>query len=85
MYECNLADEIIEMRLKSGLSKVRIATLQQVHSAVARIAINSGPRDHVTPALCQLHWLPVQSRTQLNSVFQCSSGTRDMVRRTQKS
>src|SRR6218665_963106 len=32
--------------------------------AAARLMMNLGPRDHETPALYELHWLPIQSRIQ---------------------
>src|SRR6218665_955355 len=40
-----------------------LAPLQRVLNAAARL----GPRDHVTPALYELHWLPIHGFS-LNSV-----------------
>jgi len=28
----------------------------------ARVVVGLGPRDHVTPTLCELHWLPIAAR-----------------------
>ena len=39
-----------------------IDLLQRVQNAAARLVLNIRPRDHVTPALQQLHWLPVNLR-----------------------
>ena len=36
--------------------------LQRAQNAAARLVTGIGLRDHVTPALQQLHWLPVQYR-----------------------
>ena len=38
--------------------------LQRVQNAAARLicACSSGPRDHVTPSLRELHWLLVEHR-----------------------
>ena len=46
----------------AGLLKSIIASLQRVQNAAARLICGLGPRDHVTPALYELHWLPVKQR-----------------------
>jgi hypothetical protein len=46
----------------AGLPSSTTAPLQRVQNAAARLVFDLRPRDHVTPALIQLHWLPVQSR-----------------------
>jgi len=46
----------------AGLPKSTIAPLQHVQNAAARLICGLGPRDHVTPALYELHWLPVEQR-----------------------
>ena len=48
----------------AGLPKSSIAPLQRVQNAAARLVLKLGPRDHVTPAFHQLHWLPVEFRIQ---------------------
>jgi len=40
----------------------RATTVQRVQNAAARLVLNLRLRDHVTPALKQLHWFPVASR-----------------------
>ena len=35
---------------------------QRVLNAAARLVLNLRPRDHVTPALQKLHWLPIDYR-----------------------
>jgi len=34
--------------------------VQSVQNAAARLLTNTRRQDHITPVLCQLHWLPVQ-------------------------
>jgi hypothetical protein len=46
----------------AGLPKSTIAPLQRVQNAAARLITGIGWRDHVTPALQQLHWLPISYR-----------------------
>jgi len=46
----------------TGLPASRLAPLLWVFSAAARIVVGLGPRDHVTPSLCELHWLPIAAR-----------------------
>ena len=46
----------------AGLPKSTIVSLQRVQNAAARLICGPGPHDHVTPALYELHWLPVEQR-----------------------
>jgi hypothetical protein len=46
----------------AGLPKSTIAPLQRVQNAAARLIGGLGPHDHVTPAVYELHWLPVEQR-----------------------
>jgi hypothetical protein len=46
----------------AGLPKSTIVLLQRVQNAAARLICGLGPRDHVTPALYELHWLPMEQR-----------------------
>jgi len=48
--------------LMAGLPRATIEPLQRVQNAAARLVLNLRLRDHVTPALKQLRWLPVASR-----------------------
>ena len=48
----------------AGLPKSTTAPLQRVQNAAARLILGLRARDHVTPALRQLHWLPVHQRIQ---------------------
>jgi len=44
------------------VGKSTTAPLQRVQNAAARLICGLGPHDHVTPALYELHWLPVEQR-----------------------
>jgi hypothetical protein len=50
----------------AGLPLTIIQLLQRVQNAAAR-QISLDYREHVTPALIQLHWLPAHSRIQCNT------------------
>lgn len=45
-----------------GLPVSTLAPLQRVQNAAARLVTGMGPRDSITSALRQLHWLPVHYR-----------------------
>ena len=46
----------------AGLPKSNLAILQRVQNAAARLILELRPRDHISDALRQLHWLPVDRR-----------------------
>ena len=46
----------------AGLPKSTIAPLQRAQNATTQLVTGTGPRDHVTPVLQQLQFLPVQHR-----------------------
>ena len=48
----------------SGLPAEQISRLQRVQNAAARLVLNKKKRDHITPLLKELHWLPVKHRCQ---------------------
>ena len=50
--------------LMHGLPQCQISKLQRVQNAAARIALDLCKFCHITPALRQLHWLPVVKRIQ---------------------
>jgi len=52
-------------------------TRQSVQNAAARLVTGAQRRDHITPILRQLHWLPVRQRVTFKIavlVFQCLTG-----------
>jgi len=46
----------------AGLPAFRLVPLQRVQNAAARLVPNLDRRAHISPALQQLHWLPVMHR-----------------------
>ena len=54
--------------LLSRLPGSTIQPLQRVMNAAARIVTNLSLRDHVKPALKQLHWLPVEQKNYIQAV-----------------
>ena len=47
-----------------GLPKYQLYRLQKVQNAAARVTFQIAKFDHITPALIDLHWLPVTFRVQ---------------------
>ncbi|KAK2180694.1 hypothetical protein NP493_431g02002 [Ridgeia piscesae] len=47
-------------RFLNGLSVAVVEKLQHVQNACARVILIRSKRDHVTPMLLELHWLPVK-------------------------
>jgi hypothetical protein len=50
--------------LYNGISDGLMNRLQSVQNAAARLVMDVGRREHITPVLRQLHWLPVRQRVQ---------------------
>jgi len=48
----------------AGLPATTLAPLQRILHAAARTVLDLKLGDHVTPALRELHWLPITERTQ---------------------
>jgi len=61
MCFCKWLLKILLSRLDycNAVPAATLASLQRVLHAAARLVLNLKPRDHVTPALWELHWLPV--------------------------
>ena len=47
-----------------GVTDNVIRRVQALQNAAARLITGSRRRDHITPVLCQLHWLPVRRRVE---------------------
>ena len=48
----------------AGLPADQVNRLQRVQNCAARLVLKKNKREHVTPLLIQLHWLPVNFRIQ---------------------
>ena len=51
--------------LYTGLTQSNIHKLQMVQNAAARMLTGTKKREHITPVLAQLHWLPVKFKIDL--------------------
>jgi hypothetical protein len=51
-------------RLYRGISDGLLNRLQSVQNSAAGLLIGLGRREHITPVLRQLHWLPVRQRVR---------------------
>ena len=63
--------------LLNGLSVAVFEKLQRVQHACARVILIRSKRDHVTPMLLELHWLPVKCRITFKTLlltFKCLHG-----------
>ena len=47
-----------------GLPDVHIKKLQRIQNAAAGLVTRVPRFDHITPALCKLHWLPIRCRIE---------------------
>ena len=60
-----------------GLPDVHIAKLQRVQNAAARLVVGLPRFCHITPVLCDLHWLPIRYRIHFKKLlltFKCLHG-----------
>ena len=48
--------------LLSGITKDQLTRLQRVQNNAAKLIFKKKRRDHVTPLLKKLHWLPIENR-----------------------
>jgi predicted DsbA family dithiol-disulfide isomerase len=48
--------------LYAGISAKNFDKLQRVQNTIARVILRLRKYDHITPALVQLHWLPIRQR-----------------------
>ena len=60
----------------AGLPSCRVNKLQQIQNHAARLVAKASKREHVSPILSELHWLPLESRIEFKIsciAFQCLS------------
>ncbi len=55
--------------LNTGISQTALSRLQLVQNAAARLLTRSYKRDHITPVLQSLHWLPGRYRVDFKIVL----------------
>ena len=52
-----------------GLPDTLLRKLQSVQNATARLITGTRRRDHITPVLRELHWLPIRERVNFKVAF----------------
>jgi len=63
-----VACSIVQSRLDycnalfTGMSEANLSKLQRVQNTLARVVLRRVKYEHITPALSELHWLPVRQR-----------------------
>lgn len=63
--------------LLAGISNGLLKKLQSIQNAAARLVTKTRKFDHITPVLCDLHWLPVRQRIDFKIatlVYKCLHG-----------
>ena len=54
----------IAIEHSANLHSELLRILQSVQNSAARIVTKTAPREHITPVLKELHWLPVDRRIE---------------------
>ncbi|KAJ8031063.1 hypothetical protein HOLleu_27668 [Holothuria leucospilota] len=57
--------------LLTVINKSYINRLQSIQNSTARLSTRSSIRDHITPFLYQLHWLPVEYHVRFKVLLLC--------------
>ena len=61
----------------AGVSSQLLQKMQVIQNAAARLVTKTRRRDHMTPVLCELHWLPVRQRIRFKTavmMYKCIHG-----------
>ena len=87
LLDCTLTERLVHAfitsridycnALLSGLSVNQLKPLQTVQNSAARMISRTNIREHISPVLYELHWLPVYQRTKfkiLITAFKCIYG-----------
>ena len=60
---CHLTTRLLQWFLY-GIPKSAVSILQSGQNSAAHIVTKTAPREHITPILKELHWLPVDRRIE---------------------
>ena len=64
---------LVSVFVLSGCPKHLLEKLQKVQNTAARLVLKAHKRDHVSPLLRTLHWLPIQARIEYKLLTLCHS------------
>jgi len=64
-----------------GIANGVLRRLQAVQNSAARLIIGTSRRDHITPVLRQLHWLPFRHRIEFKLAVLVFKALYDYLRR----
>ena len=59
---CRKQDRLLQLTSVYGTTERVLHPMQVVLNAAARLVVGAGRRDHITPILRELHWLPIRQR-----------------------
>jgi len=65
--------------LFAGLPKHRLHKLQTIQNNAARLITRTRKREHITPILSDLHWLPIEQRIRYKIAMLCYKCLHDMA------
>ncbi|TWW67305.1 hypothetical protein D4764_02G0003460 [Takifugu flavidus] len=63
-----LRDRLDHMSILDGCPNNSLRSLQLIQNAAARVLTGIDKRDHITPVMASLHWLPVKFRTNRSAL-----------------
>jgi len=55
---------LLQLTVSRPIPRTSVEPLQRLQNAAGRLVLNLGLRDHVSPPLKQLRWLPLEHRIQ---------------------
>ena len=62
-----------------GIPKYMLSKLQKIQNTAARIVTRTRRRDHITPVLINLHWLPVSQRIEYKVLLTTFKALHDLA------
>ena len=67
--ECVLSPKCVMLNEGLVVPTKSVKSLQLVQNTAARVLTRTRKRDHISPVLASLHWLPVKSRIEFKIVL----------------
>ena len=70
IHHTQYADDTLFYIYIYGTSTENLGKIQRVINTLARVFLGARKRDHITPVLADLHWLPIASRIRFKVALQ---------------